>query len=386
MHRQRTGLCVAGVLAVLTLAATSAWAAGFGSPGFKKPKYYHATGINLYPVAIADMNGDGRRDIVVGSEKNQTVSILYGKKGGGFSAPHNHPGGPYPFWISLADFNHDHHPDIAVASDSPAGEVVVLLSRRRGGYTSHSYPVGIDPYAMAVADFNRDGNPDLAVANDGSTFASILLGRHNGTFHSAISQPAGSNEVGIVAHDFNGDGKTDLAVLNSFGSNSQVTLLHGRGNGKFKEGGTFDAGATEPQGMTAGHFSGGKRLDLVVPDCLPSLNNDVYVLDAKKSGKFSKPHPFANDPGSCSYESAVGDLNGDGRPDLVTAIYTGAHAGDVSVMYGKGHGKLSAPHFFNATPGEQNYSIAIGRLNADKRPDLAVPDYDKPRVSVLQSK
>jgi hypothetical protein len=372
-------------LAVSVLAAASALAAGFSGSGFKSPKFYPATGINLFPVAIADLNRDGRQDIVVGSEDNGTVSILYGKKGGGFTGPHNHGAGPDPFWISVADFNHDKRPDIAVASYSSQGKVVVLLSHR-GGYKSHSYTVGSDPYAMAVADFNRDGNPDLVVANDNSTFASILLGRHDGSFHHAISQPAGSDEVAVVAHDFNGDGKTDLAVLNSFGTGSHVTLLNGRGNGKFQHAGTFDAGATYPQGMSVGRFSGGKRVDLVVPDCEQGLNNNVYVLDAKKSGGFSTPHPFPNDPGSCSYQSGVADLNGDGRPDLALAIYIGTHAGDVSVMYGKGNGKLSAPHFFNATSGDQNYSVAIGRLKGDKHPDLVVPDYEKQRVGVLYGK
>jgi FG-GAP-like repeat len=376
---------VAAVLAVGVLAATSAWAAGLKSPGFKGPKYYKATGIHLYPVAVADMNGDGRQDIVVGSEANKTVSLLYGKKGGGFTAPHNHHGGPYPFWISIADFNHDHHPDIAIASYSNPGKVVVLLSRHGGGYSSHSYAVGGDPYAIAVGDFNRDGNKDLAVVDEGSDQFSILVGRHDGAFRNAVNYPTGTSPVAIVAHDFNGDGKEDLAILHTTGSGSQVELFDGRGDGTFKKKGSFNAGAMSPEGMTAGRFSGGKLLDLAVPDCAQSPNR-VYVLDGTKSGGFSSPHHFPIDPGSCSYESAVGDLNGDGRPDLVTAIYSGSNTGDIEVMYGKGGGKLSAPRLFNATSGDQNYSIAIGQLNGDKRPDLVVPDYDKQRVAVLYGK
>jgi hypothetical protein len=86
--RPPTRLPVAVALAAGVLAATSAWAATSRSPGFKGPKHYNATGIHLFPVALADMNGDGRQDIVVGSEANHTVSILYGQKGGGFSSPH----------------------------------------------------------------------------------------------------------------------------------------------------------------------------------------------------------------------------------------------------------------------------------------------------------
>ncbi len=376
----RTGRVVAIALAVGALAATAGWAATL-----KNPKYYKATGGHLYPVAIADMNGDGRQDIVVGSEKNKTVSILYGKKGGGFTRPHDYSAGSDPFWISIADFNHDHHPDIAVASYSKPGKVVVLLAKSGGGYKAHSYQSGGYPQAMAVGDFNRDGNKDLAVVDEGSDQFSILLGRHDGTFHNAANDPTGTSPVGIVAHDFNGDGKEDLAILHTTGTASRVDVFNGHGDGTFKKKGSFDAGAITPEGMTAGRFSGGKNLDLAVPDCGQSPDN-VYVLDATKSGGFSHPHPFPDAAGSCPYMSAVGDLNGDGRPDLVTAIYTGPHDGDISVLYGKGSGKLSAPHLFNATSGNQNYSIAIGRLNGDKLPDLVVPDYQKPRVAVLYGK
>jgi hypothetical protein len=55
-------------------------------------------------------------------------------------------------------------------------------------------------------------------------------------------------------------------------------------------------------------------------------------------------------------------------------------------MYGKGGGKLSTYHLFNATSPDANYSVAIGQLNSDKRPDLVVPDYDQPRVAVLYGK
>jgi hypothetical protein len=328
------------------------------------------------------MNRDGRPDIVVGSELHKTVSILYGKKGGGFTGPHGYKAGPYPFWVSVADFNHDHRLDIAVASSKKKGVVVLLLAKGHGGFKSASYAVGRTPYAMAVGDFNGDGNRDLAVVNNGSGNFSILLGRHNGTFHKAITKSAGGNPVGLVAHDFNGDGKEDLAILDDTGPGSFVRVLDGRGNGTFKKKGDFNVGAVDPQGMTAGKFSGGRRLDLVIPDCNVPVNN-VYVLDGKKSGAFSSPHPFPNYQASCSYESAVGDLNGDGRPDLVTAtdqLYVG---GDASVMYGKGGGKLSTYHLFNATSPDANYSVAIGQLNGDKRPDLVVPDYDQPRVAVL---
>jgi hypothetical protein len=370
-------LVLAAIVVLVAMVATA-------FAGFKSPRFFPATGTSLYPVAIADLNRDGRKDIVVGSEDNDTVSILYGKRGG-FKAPHDYPGGDYPFWISLADFDHDHRPDIAVADDSTPGTVTVLLSKRSGGFAlPDAYDVGDDPVAMGVADFNRDGNKDLAIVEDGPEFFSLLLGRDNGTFSGRPGRATGNNPVSIVAADLNRDGKKDVAVLDNGGDHSKVKVFQGKGNAYFRPPQAFDGGALGPYGMATGQFTRDRRLDLVVPDC--QTPNRVYLLAAKRGGGFKGPRHFANDPGSCTYVPAVADLNRDGHPDLATAIDGGSKKGKISVLNGKSRGRLGPPHFFNATGTHSNYSIAAARLNKDPRPDLVVPDYDVGRVGVLYGK
>jgi FG-GAP-like repeat/FG-GAP repeat len=352
-----------------------------------RPHFFRATGTSLYPVAVADLDRDGRPDIVVGSEDHQTVSILYGKRGGGFKPREDYPGGSYPVWITTADFNHDHRPDIAVGEYGTPGSVTVLLSKPGGFRSPDTYPVGDDVYAIDVADLNRDGNRDIATANDNSNDVSILLGRRNGTFRDGGTISGEDGPAGIVAADLNHDHKADLAVLNIGGSSghSFVDVFLGKGNGNFKSPHSYRAGALDPEGFVPGRFTADRQLDLAVPDC-ESSPNKVYIMAGTSRGGFKKPHGFRNNHGSCSYESAVADLNHDGRQDVATGIAYGAHTGDISVLYGKRGGKLSAPKLFHATGNHRNWSVAVGRFNGDPRPDLVVPDYDEPRVAVLFGK
>jgi FG-GAP-like repeat len=375
----RSVIAVLGSAMVVLGLATPSFASGFRSP-----HYYPATGTSLYPVAVADFNKDGRLDVVAGSEDNQTVSILYGKKGGGFKPHVDHPGGSYPFWISVADFNHDHRPDIAVGEYDTPGTVSVLLSKHSGFRSLDTYHVGDDVYSMDVVDFNRDGNPDIATANYGSDSVSILLGRRNGTFHHGVTKSTDKRPEGIVASDLNHDGRPDLAVMNyRGGGNADVQVFKGKGNGKFGSPRRFRAGADDPDGMVAGQFTDDHQLDLAIPGC-SNAPNKVYLLNGTRKGTFKAPRGFRNYAGSCSYLSGVADLNRDGRTDLATA--SGDGSGYVSVLYGRKHGKLSGYKLYPATGSSDNYSIAVGRLNGDRRPDLAVPDYDLPRVAVLYGK
>lgn len=378
----RRSMAVLGILAGVW--AATAWA--HNAPAFKAPAFYPATGGSLFPVATGDLNRDGRPDIVVGSEDNDTVSVLYGKRHG-FKAPTDLSAPVYPFDVAIADLNGDHRPDIVVAGYN-SDSVDVILAKRHGGFHPYvSHLVGSTPYAVVVADLNHDGKLDLVTPNYGDDNVSVLLGDGHGGFGAQHTYSAGTTTpVAVVARDFNSDGKVDLAVLDQNSPmGAKVALLPGNGHGAFGSADFFDLkDEVDPYGMAVGQFTQDHRADLVVTTCR-SGPGAVLLLPGKKVGfKATRSYPDTN--GTCAYEPAVGDLNGDGRPDLVTTLDSSHDSGAASVLYGRAKGGLAASHKYKAAEGASAYSAAIADFNGDKRPDVAVPDYENPRVAVLNGK
>src|SRR6516162_4540243 len=137
-----------------------------------------------------------------------------------------------------------------------------------------NYPVGSYPHALVTGDFNGDGRPDLAVANQSSNTVSILLGNANGTFQPALNFATGIGPHSVAVGDFNGDGKLDIVTANT----SDLSVLLGNGNGTFQTPinftlpGEFPPGYTgttpvpqAPRSVAVGDMNHDGRLDLVVP-------------------------------------------------------------------------------------------------------------------------
>ncbi len=370
-----------GLLASLLFAAV---ALGFGH--FKPARHLAITGGSPYPVAIADFNHDGRRDIAVGSEDDDLVNILYGKRGGGFKPARHFPAGDYPFAIVARDFNRDGRPDMAVLDRNSSK--VALLRSKPGGFRAPQFfatgPTAVDqtPYDTESADFNHDGHPDLAVADYATGKVGILLGKR-GAFRAVHQFSAGSAAVApvsITVGDFNGDGKPDVATLNYYKPNGdppvQAAVLLGRGNGTFRAPIRRDAGTEGAYGFVKGRFNPGRKLDLAVSDC--DGNDKLYLLRGKGNGHFRAPIGYPTVAGSCAYQPAAADFNLDGRLDVANLSEAN---GKASISFQKRTGGFGSPRKLGAVA--EAYSAAAGRLNRDRAPDLAVPDYSNPDTTVL---
>src|SRR5207245_2738785 len=185
----------------------------------------------------------------------------------------------------------------------------------------------------------------------------------------------GTNPQSVAAGDFNGDGGPDLAVANSGSSN--VSVLLGNGDGTFQAARTFAAGTT-PASVAVGDVNGDGRPDLAVANSgsIYGAYNNVLVLLGNGDGTFQAARTFAAGGGPLSV--AVGDVNGDGRPDLAVANYS---SNTVSVLLGNGDGTFQAAQTFAA--GSRPSSVAVGDVNGDGRPDLAVANYSSNNASVL---
>ncbi len=338
------------------------------------------------------------------------------------------PVGSGPVAIASGDFNGDGFPDRAVVN-SRSNSVSILLGTGDGNFQpAVNYTVGGFPTAIVAGDFNHDGHLDLAVANYGEVVGagsvSILLGRGDGTFVGGATYPITFDPVAIVAGDLDGDGNLDLAVLISYPPTSglYLNILRGGGDGSFKTGTNFLAGVSTGTGYLAvGDFTGNGRLDLVVFPASVS-NTDTYIFFNDGSGNFPSENvccttgalsvvvaDFNNDgkldiaesnsngltiwlgngDGTFSLASspsagnnpdglAAGDLNGDGKVDLVAADYTD---GTVSVLLGKGDGTFTTGATYPI--GKQPVAIALADLNGDGKLDVTVANGADNSVQVL---
>ena len=207
---------------------------GYGNGTFANAVTYSTGGV-ASSVAVGDFNGDGKTDLAVANRGPATVSVLLGNGNGTFAPAlsFSAAGDPsYPRSLAVGDFNGDGNTDLAVDYYSFSNSTLgVLLGNGNGTFaTTVNYSTGgTNPSSVTLGDFNGDGKLDLAVAN-GSNTVGVLLGYGNGTFANPVTySTGGSFPYAVAVGDFNGDGKLDLAV----GYISSVGVLLNSGNSNF---------------------------------------------------------------------------------------------------------------------------------------------------------
>jgi hypothetical protein len=201
--------------------------------------------------------------------------------------------------------------------------------------------------------------------------------RAQASFKAPLSFDAGSNPVSLAVGDFNGDGVTDLAVANAGGTTASdlgtVAILLGNGDGTFGAAVTYPAGV-HPSSVAVGDFNGDGKPDLVVSNY---GSNNVSLLLGNGDGTFQAAINFP--VGSLPHFLAIGDFNGDGIPDLAVA---NSGSGTVSVLLGNGNGTFQAA--VNMSAGDTPGSVAVGDFNGDGHMDLVIANFSvNGTVSVL---
>jgi hypothetical protein len=315
-------------------------------------------------VAVGDFNGDGMPDLAVANYASQNISVLLSNGYGTFKPAANYSVGiTHPTSVAVGDFNGDGKPDLAVAL--AGGSVSVLLGDGDGNFNRLvNTPVAAKLTSVAVGDFNGDGKPDLAVTDDSAGVGTVfvLLGNGDGSFRIAFNSGVGSNPASVAVGDFNGDGKPDLAVANHGSGN--VSVLLGNGNGTFQAAPNCPTDSN-PVSVAVGDFNGDGKPDLAVADQKVGDLGEVGVLLGNGDGTFQSAGEYAVDPIPLSV--AVGDFNGDGKPDLAVAC---SNSNSVSVLLGNGHGAVQNVGSYSA--GSAPAAVAVGDFNGDGKLDLAV--------------
>jgi hypothetical protein len=342
-----------------------------------------AYGIGAVAV-VADVNGDGKPDIVVTNPGPNTVGVLLGNGDGTFQPAVTYgSGGPVSSSLAVADLTGDGKQDIVVPNwwggggwGNYDGAVDVLMGNGDGTFQP---PVSYDAggwlsIAVAVADVNGDGKPDIAVANFQGSSVTVLLNNGDGTFRPAVSYPTGVGATAVAIGDVNGDGKPDLVVavhVNGNCSGSAVEVLLGNGDGTFQPAVGYDTGGACPGSVTVADVNGDGKLDIVVGNGGGKANGDgvVGVLLGNGDGTF-QPAQAYDSGGSGAGSVAVADVNGDGNPDIV--LITGSpETSNISILLGNGDGTFQSALTYGsgATPVS---SIVVADVNHDGNPDLVV--------------
>jgi len=317
-------------------------------------------------VDVGDVNGDGKQDLVVGSKLpnngniNSVVSVLLGNGSGGFGSPilTNVPNG-LDGGIVLGDFNKDGKLDAAFCDDG----VMVAFGTGSGGFqTPVAYANAGFPLKIVSVDLNHDNIQDLVTANEDNTF-SVMLGNSDGTFQNPVAY-SGISVGGVTLADLNGDGNPD--VLTNGGSNVQIFL--GNGNGTFTASNIYAVSSFTATALR--DVNGDGKLDIAGPNDTTTFT----VVAGNGDGTFQAPLLIP-----ATVDALVsGDVNKDGMQDVV-AVAT--QAATVQVYRGNGNGTLKTPAAFPA--GKSPDALAFADFNGDGILDLVVGNDSGGTVSVL---
>ena len=348
-----------------------------------------------YPVAVsvADLDQDGKPDLITANALDNSISVLQNSSNSGnlsFNAKTDFPTATGPRNIAVGDLNGDGKPDIVVSdlNSGNASYVSVFQNTSQQGIISFAartdISTGNGSVGVAIADINMDGKPDILVTSGNSAIFSILINTsaQSGTlsFMPGIDIPDLNHADEIITADMDGDGKQDI-IYTGF-SNSSVVIYRNTSAGGIVSLASpviYPVG-NNPGFLSAGDLDGDGKTDLVIGNY--SSGTLTFYKNFSAPGTIQlgsrQDSVFAN--ASSIY---IADLNGDGKPDLSVGQY---QTGKLSIVENTGDGSGMTFHpAIDFTSGDFDVFGNVGDLNGDGRPDLIAANVLLNTVTVFRN-
>jgi hypothetical protein len=364
---------------------------GTGDGNFDTGRVFGAAqGQYLHDVVLLDYNRDGDLD-VAGGYYNGYVSLFPGNGDGTFGEPIQLSGTyntySYPELV-VGDFDGQNGQDLAVITgvyyNNYQGRLQVFLNQGDGSYSlGQDFTLSYQLYYNhrgTLGDLNEDGIQDLIIASadNNQDYILVLLGQAGGTFGAPTARSGLEGPWDVETGDYNEDGFLDVTTADYYGH--QVALMLGDGTGALGEPSFVNIGFY-PQSLTGGDFNNDGHLDVATGDTYGTL----YVLLGDGEGQFQtvgNEFEVIDTGGNGQGFPAAGDLNGDGRADLVipNRSRTNQDTGNVGLLLGNGSGGF--PTLTEVETGGRPVAVGVSDLNGDGRPDVVVAN-EVNSVSIL---
>ena len=370
------------------------------------------TGSGPLQTVIADLDGDGKPDLIVGDAYGGEISIYRNIStngsltAGSFASRVILPGitGTYdnPYSIAVADLDGDSRLDIiAINADSNVVSIYRNISSP-GTLTTNSFATRIDlsggntMRGLAVQDLNGDGLPEIVTANAGDNTISVyqnLSTVGNIAFATRVNFATASGPQGLAIGDLDGDGNPDVAVTCS-GGTPTVSVFRNLGTGGNIMANSLASHVDFPAlpsvfPIAIGDVDGDGKLDLVVGISQSSDAILVYrntsTVGSITTNSFAAPVRFAA-PGWVN-SVALADLDGDGKLDI--ALSTQQSGNYFSIFK-----NISSPGSFTTaslasrvdySAGNNPSGISIGDLDGDGRPDIVFANTYGNTISIYRN-
>lgn len=322
-------------------------------------------------VAVGDVDNDGLADFVAGGSDGR-VLVFRALATGGFRPATTALQVGRAIDVALGLLNDDDILDVAVA-DNDTDDVVVALGLGGGRFAAPTpLDARVGPSSVVIGDFDGDGNRDLAVSCIGPpAILSVLRGRGDGTFNAQqTTQPEGDTPVSVDAGDLNCDGDEDVLVANS--ASSDVSVMLSNGNGTFTLARKLTGVGSEPNAVAIADINKDGRPDFAVGSkAFPgSASTHVFLATNACNGTFTLSDDFG---GELISAIALRDVTNDRNFDVIAAIQIN---NQLHVSRGVGNGTFTTMSNGRPVVSRMPVGVGVGDFDGDGRYDLVSANSD----------